>query len=187
MNLLIIGLRGSGKTTAGRLAAQRLSLPFVDLDDLTPVVLGHRTVRSAWDACGQDAFRRAETVALASAVTRDQRVIALGGGTPTAPLAADLIEHERAQGRARVVYLWAPASVLRARLASSLGDRPSLDGGPDLVEGFGVEGLLLRGEALAARALRGGAAQEGQGQGGQEDDGARGCGGVVVHGGDHAG
>lgn len=148
MNLLIIGLRGSGKTTAGRLAAQRLSLPFVDLDDLTPVVLGHRTVRSAWDACGQDAFRRAETVALASAVTRDQRVIALGGGTPTAPLAADLIEHERAQGRARVVYLWAPASVLRARLASSLGDRPSLTGVDPLEE---IEAVLAARDPLYRR------------------------------------
>ena len=40
MHILLIGLRGSGKTTLGRLLAQRRGLPFIDLDEVTPQILG---------------------------------------------------------------------------------------------------------------------------------------------------
>jgi shikimate kinase len=65
----------------------------------------------------------------------DRQVLALGGGTPTAPGAADLIERERNSGRAWVGYLHSIPAVLRCRLAaSSNAHRPSLTGAAVLDE-----------------------------------------------------
>jgi len=135
MNLILIGLRGSGKTTVGRIAAQRLSRSFIDLDDETARSLGAGSLGAAWRAHGEPAFRLAETRSLRDVLQGRDRVIALGGGTPTAPGAADLLREAQRAGRARVVYLWAPPAALRARLAGTdLSARPSLTGDDPLAE-----------------------------------------------------
>ncbi len=140
MNIILMGLRGCGKSTAGRLLAARLKRPFIDLDDVTPLELGARTVAEAWTKHGEIEFRRAEIMALTNALARDRQVIALGGGTPTAPGAPALLEQFAAAGRAVIVYLRAPAEVLRDRLRSaSNAHRPSLTGLGVLEE---IEGVL---------------------------------------------
>lgn len=128
---VLIGLRGSGKTTLGRLLAARRKVAFVDLDDRTVSASGHPSVSAMFRAEGEPAFRAAERVALEQALAHDAAagaVIALGGGTPTAPGARELIERARAEGRIRVVLLEAPPAVLGARLSVSPGDRPLLMG-----------------------------------------------------------
>ena len=174
---VLIGLRGSGKTTLGRLLAARLGAPFIDLDDRTVAGSGHASVSAMFRAQGEPAFRAAEVRALAevlASVTRpaargsghdrpnerldagaDARpnmgpqvgpnagprigpVIALGGGTPTAPGARELIDRARAEGRIRVVLLEASPAVLGARLAVAPGDRPLLLGAD-----FAEEAALL--------------------------------------------
>ncbi len=134
MNLILIGLRGSGKTSIGQAVAARVHRPFVDLDNLTPKLMGAASVTAAWARFGQPAFREAEARALAGVLGNDNQVIALGGGTPTAPGAADLLRSARAAG-ARVVYLAAPPEELRHRLgAADLSNRPSLTGADPLAE-----------------------------------------------------
>ncbi|MCC6677071.1 MAG: AAA family ATPase [Phycisphaerales bacterium] len=129
MNLLLIGLRGSGKSTIGRKLARRLARDFVDLDDLTPGEAGEATVTDVFTKQGEPAFRAAEARALAQALSRDRQVIALGGGTPTAPGAAELLRKARADGRARLIYLRASAATLRMHLKDSHNaHRPSLTG-----------------------------------------------------------
>ncbi len=128
---VLIGLRGSGKTTLGRLLAARRKVAFVDLDDRTVSASGHPSVSAMFRALGEPAFRAAERAALEHALAHDAAagaVIALGGGTPTAPGARELIERARAEGRIRVVLLEAPPAVLGARLSVSPGDRPLLMG-----------------------------------------------------------
>jgi shikimate kinase len=62
-------------------------------------------------------------------------VLALGGGTPTAPGAADLLRGARDSRRALVVYLRASEQTLRARLTGdSQTDRPSITGAGTLDE-----------------------------------------------------
>lgn len=135
MNLILIGLRGSGKTTAGQRAAGLLRRGFVDLDDRTPRLLNAPTVADAWNTHGEPAFRQAEVRSLRETLAQADQIIALGGGTPTAPGAPDLIRAEQAAGRARVIYLWAPAATLRERLAATdLSKRPSLTGADPLAE-----------------------------------------------------
>jgi shikimate kinase len=135
MNLVLMGLRGSGKTTIGRLAAVRLGWLFVDLDEAVAASMGEPTVAAAWKSKGEPAFRRAEAQALKDILKNDRQVIALGGGTPTAPGAADLLRTHRQAARLQVVYLAAGADALRSRLAGTdLSARPSLTGADPLVE-----------------------------------------------------
>lgn len=134
MNLLLMGLRGSGKTTLAPLIAKQLSRPWLDLDIETLAELcasgkPAQTVTEAWQTYGEPAFRAAETKALVRVLKSDNQVIALGGGTPTAPGAADLLRAARSNGCTRIVYLRASAATLRDRLiATDTGTRPSLTG-----------------------------------------------------------
>jgi shikimate kinase len=128
-NLVLMGLRGSGKSTVGRLLGERLGRPFVDLDDVTAAELGAPTAGIAFASRGEAAFRAAEFAALDKTLRTRGRVIALGGGTPTAPGAEALLRAERDAGRAVIVYLRASAAELRARLErTDHAARPSLTG-----------------------------------------------------------
>jgi len=129
--VLLAGLRGSGKSTAGRLLADRLGRPFVDLDDATLARLGMGSVESAWATLGEPAFRAAELEALAEAIELSpDAVVALGGGTPMIDGFEDV-----ARGRASVVYLHAAPAALRARVRDGDPARPPL-----MTEGTG-EGM----------------------------------------------
>ncbi|MDX9910451.1 MAG: shikimate kinase [Phycisphaerales bacterium] len=151
MNLALIGLRGSGKSTLARRAAEALSLTPIDLDNVTPALMGHASVREAWEREGEPAFRDAESQALRGVLAQDNQSIALGGGTPTAPGARDMLERARRTRRAIVVYLRAAPDTLAARLsASDNAHRPSLTGKGTIEEIAGV--LAARGplyESLA--------------------------------------
>lgn len=138
-NLILIGLRGSGKSTLARALARRQGRIAIDLDDLTPGYLGCATVGEAWNLHGQGAFREAEFQALSQALAANMgAVIALGGGAPTAPGAADLIEAAIREGRAVVVYLRDTPRTLADRLrALPKGpgpSRPSLTGADPIDE-----------------------------------------------------
>lgn len=136
-HLVLMGLRASGKSTLGALLAQRGRLPFTDLDHETLSLLGHTSAAQAWAALGQHAFRNAETRALRATLALETRVIALGGGTPTAQGAADLLRDARHTRTALLIYLRYPAHTLRDRLASdpaALADRPALTGASPLDE-----------------------------------------------------
>jgi shikimate kinase len=109
-------------------------MAFVDLDDLTLKSLGALTVGSAWAVQGEAAFRRAEVAALHQALAGTDQVLSLGGGTPTAPGAAELIEAARQKRAAQVIYLRAQPATLRARLIGQVHDRPSLTGADPLDE-----------------------------------------------------
>ena len=77
-NIVIIGMPGSGKSTLGRLLAQKRGLAFFDADD----VLEEREARSikSFFAESEEAFRAAETRTLAYLAHMENAVIATGGG-----------------------------------------------------------------------------------------------------------
>ena len=133
----LLGLRASGKTTLGRALAERLGRRFVDLDDRTLGLLGDDTIAEAFRRAGEPAFRAAEVDALSRALDEDGVVLALGGGTPTAPGAEAMLRDAQARGRAALVYLRCDPDVLRSRLRAAGGagvNRPSLTGGDPLDE-----------------------------------------------------
>ncbi|MCC6229008.1 MAG: shikimate kinase [Phycisphaerales bacterium] len=129
--IYLLGLRGSGKSTLGRSLATRLRVLFVDLDDVTASLLKCVTPAEALNTHGQAAFRAAELKALSSPGVMRAKVVALGGGTPTAPGAPDALR----KSKATLVYLRATPETLRARLAATdLASRPSLSGADVLTE-----------------------------------------------------
>ena len=145
--LLLIGLRASGKSTLGRLLAERLDRGFVDLDDITAMALDAPGPGAAIERFGLLVFRAAEAEALAGVLRRpDAGVIALGGGSPTAPGAAEALRNARSEGTARLCYLRATADTLAKRLgATDLGSRPSLTGMGTVEE---ISSLLAQRDAL---------------------------------------
>lgn len=146
MNLLLMGLRGSGKSTFGRKLALRLNRPFVDLDDLTPGQMAETTVADAFANQGEPAFRAAEIRALIGVLVQDNQVIALGGGTPTAPGFTDLVAAARTSRGVRLIYLRASAESLRSHLRHARNaHRPSLTGKDPLAE---IDEILARRDPL---------------------------------------
>jgi shikimate kinase len=124
-NLILIGLRASGKSTVGRVLAERLGQAFVDLDGVTSELLGSSGAGEAIEKHGIGGFRASEARALGSVLETSNQVIALGGGTPTAPGCADMLKSDSC----RVVYLRALPATLRERLRHTDNtDRPTLVG-----------------------------------------------------------
>lgn len=147
-NVLLVGLRGSGKTTIGPMVAHKLNRPLLDLDELTLQVIGAKTVPEAWSRVGQSGFRTAEAEALRRAMAGGGQVIALGGGTPTAPGVAEYLRDVRKNKGAKVVYLRASAQTLRTRLSrTDMTTRPAITLEDPLAE---VETVLAARDPLYA-------------------------------------
>jgi len=134
-NVVLMGLRGSGKSTLGRLLAGKLHRPFVDMDDETAASLQCGSVAEAWAKHHESGFRLAETRVLKKLLATRGRVIALGGGTPMAPGARQALRDAQNEGSARIIYLRASAHTMRERLEQAdLADRPSLTGTDTITE-----------------------------------------------------
>lgn len=156
-HLVLIGLRASGKTTVAQALAARLGVFTVDLDERVRLRLGAATVREAFAEAGEPAFRDAEARALSECLADPTPIIlALGGGTPTAPGASELLRDARTRRRAWIVFLDPPLGHLAARLGRDAGDRPSLTG-RGVVEEIGILAAARRPlyAALADLVLRG--------------------------------
>lgn len=123
--IVLVGLMGTGKSTVGRLVAQRLGWPLVDTDEVIEATTG-RTVREIWRAEGEPAFRRLEADVVAEALgAGEPSVVAAAGGVV---LSEDNRRRLRSSG-VLVVWLSAAADVLVGRTAR--GDhRPLLDADP---------------------------------------------------------
>ena len=81
-NLILIGMMGCGKSTVGRLAAEKLGLAFVDTDERIERASG-RTIPEIFASEGEEGFRIREHRALCEVSKESGRVIACGGGIVT--------------------------------------------------------------------------------------------------------
>ena len=79
--LVLTGFMGAGKSTIGRLLANRVGWSFLDLDIHLEQRAG-ATIPEIFALHGEARFRRLESTALASALARINTILALGGGTP---------------------------------------------------------------------------------------------------------
>jgi shikimate kinase len=89
--LILVGPPGSGKSTVGRLAAQRLGLEFRDFDDDMERVHGLHAGELVVKL-GREKFQESERELLESLLPELDGVLALGGGTPTAPGVQELLK-----------------------------------------------------------------------------------------------
>ena len=81
-NIILIGMPGSGKTTVGKLVAEKLGKPFVDADEEI-VRLAGKSIPEIFAQDGESAFRDWETSVLSALGKESGLVIATGGGCVT--------------------------------------------------------------------------------------------------------
>ncbi len=132
MDLVLVGLPGSGKSAVGRRLAQRHAAAFVDLDELIERRVG-RTVTDIFAAEGEPAFRRYEREAVLSLGPADpdpelRRVIATGGGAVIDPRNRWLLYRGRFP-----VWLYGSAESLGHRIGRSANVRPLIAGRDPIV------------------------------------------------------
>ena len=123
MMITLTGFMGGGKTTVGRLLADALGCPFMDLDDLIVKKAG-KSIPDIFAQDGEPAFRQLEAQVLRKTVEKYAEstvVLALGGGAVLAPASAALL-HEKTV----CIYLRATPDTLLARLAGETAGRPLL-------------------------------------------------------------
>lgn len=128
--LVLIGLRASGKSTLGGRLADRLCREFLDLDNLVARSMDAADAGQAIRTHGLEVFRQHETRALEQALAGPPAaVLSLGGGTPTAPGAQQLLLDAVERGACAACYLRAQAETLVERLTrTDTATRPSLTG-----------------------------------------------------------
>ena len=127
MNIVLVGYRGTGKSTVGRQLAARLGRALVSTDEEI-VKRAQRTIPEIVAQEGWEYFRDLESEICREIASRDQLVIDTGGG---AILRAQNVEALRTNG----IVFWLTASVetITRRIGGG-NQRPSLTGTQSFVD-----------------------------------------------------
>ena len=120
-HIVLIGLPGAGKSTVGRIVAERLHAGFVDIDTILNRKEG-KPISMIFAEKGEPAFRDMERKEVDAALANQPAVIAPGGGWAAQPGSLDA-----AKPRGYFVYLKVRAEVAAGRAEPS-GTRPVLMG-----------------------------------------------------------
>ena len=134
-NLVLVGFMGSGKTAAGKLAARRLGLKFVDMDDVIEKRHG-QTISKIFQTKGEAFFRKHERELVRELASQQDQVIATGGGV--------VLDQNNLRDLGRtgiVVCCWVDATVAHERTKNAR-HRPLLETGIDRLAR--LESLLQR-------------------------------------------
>ena len=124
MNIILIGYRGSGKSTVGSRLASQMRRRFVDTDDLIESKEGQ--ISDIVKSRGWDYFRAIEKRIVEEISQEDNLVIALGGGAVLDP--DNIVNLER---NGFIIWLKADREVLRKRMdldPRTFASRPTLTG-----------------------------------------------------------
>ena len=135
MNHVLIGMRGSGKTTVGKLLSVKLQKKFVESDALIVEKAGKSiseiVVKEGWEY-----FRDLESKAIADLSMLDEHVISTGGGAVMRP--ENIVALKK---NGTLIYLRATIETLRNRIVGN-ADRPSLTGHASAIDE--VEEIYLK-------------------------------------------
>lgn len=100
MNIVLTGLRGSGKSKIGRLLSKKLGYDFVDID-LKIEEQEHKTITKIVELRGWEYFRAVESKIAKETAKLDNTVIATGGGT-----ILDRENEKALKKNGKIVYLY---------------------------------------------------------------------------------
>ncbi|MEM7759987.1 MAG: shikimate kinase [Cyanobacteria bacterium P01_A01_bin.40] len=110
LNVYLIGMMGSGKTTTGSCLAQSLGYRFIDTDQ-TIEAIAKKPISAIFEESGEDYFRDLETKVLAELSGYTRSVISTGGGIIQSPMNWSYLR----QGL--VVWLDVELEILKKRVA----------------------------------------------------------------------
>jgi shikimate kinase len=120
LNLYLVGMMGSGKSTAGRHLAQQLGYRFLDADSSLEQVAG-RPIPEIFASEGEAGFRRLEAAVLNHIASWHSLVVATGGGVVTQP------QNWGQLHQGVVIWLDAPEALLLERLRADPTPRPLME------------------------------------------------------------
>jgi shikimate kinase len=143
MNVILTGLRGTGKSSIGRRLAAALGRPFIDTDEAIEYQLGE-SISQYVSRLGWEAFRDLEHGVICRLAHQGEAVISSGGGTLTFARNVEILKPNGI-----IILLTADPSTLARRLERSYA-RPPLTDQPDLEAE--VRALWLQREPLYRRA-----------------------------------
>ena len=142
--IALIGLRGAGKSTLGKILAKKIGWNFVELNKEIEAQNG-LSVAEIIALYGQEGFRRMEQAALGQLLARKElTVLATGGGIVSEPLTFDLI-----LSSFYTIWLKAEPEEHMARVRSQGDLRPMADDRSAMAE---LRTILKSREPLYARA-----------------------------------
>lgn len=118
MRIFITGFMGAGKTHWGKIWADELGVPFLDLD-ASIVAQQQRSIADIFEQEGEDFFRNIESIALRNTAAIKDCVVACGGGTP-----CYLNNMEWMNNNGQTVYISVPPITLQQRLLQESASRP---------------------------------------------------------------
>lgn len=120
-HVTLLGLRGAGKSTVGPLLAQRLGMPFIELDGCIEAASGLR-IGEIFQVHGETYYRATERAELLRLLAGDPCVIAVGGGIVT-----DAQSFQALRTRSRTVWLQAKPEDHWQRVLAQGDTRPMAD------------------------------------------------------------
>jgi shikimate kinase len=124
MSIVLIGYRGSGKTTIGRLLSQKLACSFADSDQQI-IAAANKTIKEIFEEDGEEKFRDLETTIIFKLANLENHVLSLGGGALLRePNRQAVLAHTHT-----IIYLRAEPVELHRRIhsdAATAAHRPSL-------------------------------------------------------------
>lgn len=128
--IALVGYRGTGKTTVGRLLAARLGWDFLDADEVLEADAG-MAIPTIFANEGEPAFREREAAVIQRLTQRERLVLATGGGAVLRPENRDALKRF-----GLVVWLVGDPETIRKRLGTHAGvaSRPSLTAAGTLAE-----------------------------------------------------
>jgi shikimate kinase len=121
MNIVLTGFMCTGKTSVGKLLAEKLGYQFVDTDDLIEQRVGMK-ISEIFATYGEPYFRDVETEVVKEVAKKDKFVISTGGGVVLRKINTDEL---RKNGI--IVNLTAKPQTIYERLKKQPGIRPLLD------------------------------------------------------------
>ena len=117
-NIVLIGMMKSGKTSVGKMLAEKTNMEFIDTDRHIEIE-ANKSIAEIFEQDGEDVFRKIESKVLIEVLESENQIISTGGG-----IVLSKQNREEIKNNSLSIWLFASPSVLACRENNTL--RPLL-------------------------------------------------------------